>query len=234
MSKRIFLVFLFAFAFALSAWGYETVEVKDGGSIKGKVKVTGAIPRDETIIVTKDKSHCGEKLPREKYVISAGGGVKNAVVVLEYITKGKPIPTETVVIDNKHCAFHPHVQTAVQGHTLMVRNSDPMLHNTHLYLNKKTIYNFALPRTGMEIKKPINRVGLIEVECDAHDWMKGYLYVADNPYITVTDAEGNFSIGEIPPGDYEVEVWHEAFGMQEHKITIEPKEVLELSIEDKQ
>jgi plastocyanin len=230
--KKILFVAAAVF-YALAAWGYETIEVKEGGSIKGTVKIAGPVPKDEMILVTKDKEHCGEKLPREKYVIGAEGGVKNAVVIIEYISKGKAIPKESAIIDNKHCAFRPHVQTAVQGQTLVVKNDDPMLHNTHLYLNKKTVYNFALPRTGMEIKKSINKAGLIEIECDAHDWMKGYLFVTDHPYSTVTDENGKFSIGDIPPGAYEVEIWHEALGTQEHKVTIAPNEVLELNIEFK-
>ena len=183
--KRIFLLsLLFLFSSVISVYGYEEVEVKDGGALRGKVKVTGNIPKDEVVKVTKDKSHCGETLPREKYIIAPDGGVKNAVIVIEGITKGKAIPRTEVIIDNKHCAFQPHVQIAVKGQTLVIKNNDPMLHNTHIYLNKKTVYNFALPRTGMEIKKPINKTGLMEVECDAHDWMKGYLYVTDHPYIT--------------------------------------------------
>jgi plastocyanin len=222
-----------ALLIVLPAWAYESIDVKNGGSIKGIVKIAGPIPKDDTILVTKDKEHCGDKLPRERYLIGPGGEVKNAVVLIEYITKGKPIAKDSVVIDNKHCAFHPHVQAAVQGQTLIVRNNDPMLHNTHLYLNKKTLFNFALPKTGMEIKKTINRAGLVEIECDAHAWMKGYIYVTDHPYIAVTGDNGVFSIRDIPPGDYEVEVWHEAFGMQEHKITIAPNEDLELHIEFK-
>jgi uncharacterized protein (DUF2141 family) len=86
----------------------------------------------------------------------------------------------------------------------------------------------------MEIKKTISRPGLVEVECDAHDWMKGYLYVMDHPYSAVTGEDGAFSIADIPPGEYEVEVWHEAFGTQEHKVAIAPNEALELRIEFKQ
>ncbi len=234
MSKRIFLVFLFTLVFALSAWGYETIEVKDGGSIKGRVKVSGTIPKDETVVVTKDTDHCGAKLPREKYVIGPEGGVQHAVVFIEGIGKGKAISKNEVLIDNKKCAFHPHVQVGTIGQTMVVRNDDPMLHNTHMYLNNKTIFNAALPRTGMEIKKPINRGGLVEVHCDAHTFMLGWFYIMDHPYVTTTDANGNFTISDIPPGSYEVEVWHEALGVQEHKITIAPKEVIELNVEYKQ
>ncbi len=220
--------------FALTASGYESIEVKNGGSIKGRVKISGAVPKDETVVVTKDMDHCGTKLAREKYVISTDGGVQHAVVFIEGIGKGKAIPKNDVMIDNKKCAFHPHVQVGTLGQSMVVRNDDPMLHNTHMYLNKKTIFNAALPRTGMEIKKPIKREGLVEVHCDAHTFMLGYFYIMDHPYVTTTDANGNFTISDIPPGTYVVKVWHEALGLQEYKVTVAPNEPIVLNVEYKQ
>ena len=172
-------------------------------------------------------------MPREKYVISADGGVRYAVVMIEGITKGKAIPKENVVVDNKKCAFHPHAQVGVEGQTLVVRNNDPMLHNTHMYLHTITVFNAALPITGMEIKRPIRKAGLWDIKCDAHTFMRGYLYIADNPYLAVTDAEGNFSIKDIPAGAYNVKVWHEALGEQEKTITIAPNGTEELAIDYK-
>lgn len=231
--KRVLFIVSLLLVPSLSSWGYEGGEVKDGGGVKGKIKITGAIPQDETIKVTKDQQVCGETLPREKYVISSDGGVQNAVVLIEGINKGKPIPKEEVEIDNDKCRFKPHVQAGVTGQTMVVKNGDPMLHNTHMYLDKKTIFNAALPRQGMEIKKPIPKTGIVEIHCDAHQWMLSYLYVADHPYITVTDANGNFSIKDIPPGTYKLKVWHEALGTQEKSITITSKGTLEETIEYK-
>ncbi len=213
------------------ALAYDVIDVKDGGVVKGKVKITGDIPPDETVKITKDIHHCGEVLPREKYVISKNGGIKNVVVFIQNILKGKPVPKEGVIIDNKNCAFQPHVQVGTKGQMLIIKNSDPMLHNTHIYLGKRTVYNFALPKTGMELKKPINQTGLMTVECDAHDWMKGYLYVVDHPYITVTDTNGNFSIEDIPPGEYKLVIWHEALGQQERDVKVTPNGVIDLTIE---
>jgi plastocyanin len=213
-------VVVLGLAVAASAGAYEAGEVKGGGTISGTVRVAGAAPKDEVIQVTKDKSHCGETLPREKYVIGKDGGVLNAVVALTDIAKGKPVPKDDVSIVNKGCAFHPHVQTAVKGQNMVVVNQDPMLHNTHMYLDKKTIFNAALPRQGMEIRKPIQKTGIVSVQCDEHDWMRGYLYVAEHPYLTATDANGGFSIGDVPPGTYQVKIWHEAFGAQERSVTV--------------
>jgi hypothetical protein len=106
---------------------------------------------------------------------------------------------------------------------MVVVNQDPMLHNTHMYLDKKTVFNAALPRTGMEIKKPIQKAGLVSIQCDEHDWMQGYLYVADQPYLSTTDDTGAYSLGDVPPGTYKVKVWHEAFGEQVQTVTVPAK-----------
>lgn len=207
-------------ALAVNGWAYDQIQVANGGSLKGRVMVSGAIPQDEVIKVSKDQAHCGETLPREKYVLSSDGGVKNAVVLIEEIKAGKPLPSAPVEIDNVHCAFVPHVQVGVKGQDLIIKNTDPMLHNTHIYLDKKTVYNFALPVTGMEIRKPVKKVGVMSVECDAHAWMKGYLYMHENPYITTTDKNGNFSLTDIPPGTYKIKIWHEALGEQGQSVTV--------------
>ncbi len=230
MKKIVFLAVVLCMLATVTAWAYEGGPVSNGGEIKGKIKVTGAVPGDETVKVTKDPKFCGETLPREKYVIGSDGSVQHAVVFIEGIAKGKPVPKTEVLVDNKKCKFTPHVQVATLGQTMVVRNDDPMLHNTHMYLNKKTIFNSALPRTGMEIKKPINKAGLVEVHCDAHTFMLGYLYVLDHPYIAVTDAQGNFSIKDVPPGSYKVKIWHEALGEQEKSVTVTANGVAELAV----
>jgi len=231
---RFLLIAAVLLIFTAGALAYDEVDVKNGGALSGTVKVTGTIPADGIVKVTKDSQHCGNTLPREKYVVAADGGVKYAVVLIKEIKSGKPLPKTPIEIDNVKCAFVPHVQAAVKGQQLIIKNTDPMLHNTHLYLNNRTVYNFALPVTGMEVKKPIRKAGLISVECDAHSWMKGYLYITEHPYIAVTDKAGKFKIDNIPPGTYDIVIWHEALGTQEKKVTVEAGKTVDMNIEFKQ
>jgi hypothetical protein len=42
--------------------------------------------------------------------------------------------------------------------------------------------------------------------------MVGYVYIFTHPYAAVTDEKGEFSIGDIPSGSYEIKAWHEGFG----------------------
>ncbi|MCK5512492.1 MAG: hypothetical protein KAI96_06765, partial [Thermodesulfovibrionia bacterium] len=89
---------------------YEVTEVANGGSIEGTVKFAGAtVPKDETKTLTAEIDLCGKTLPAEKYLINSNKQIKNVVVFIEAITAGKPFPKEPVVVDNKKCAFVPHV-----------------------------------------------------------------------------------------------------------------------------
>ncbi len=48
----------------------------------------------------------------------------------------------------------------------------------------------------------------MKIECDAHDFMHGYVFVANNPYFAVVKEDGSFSIDNVPPGKYTIKAWH--------------------------
>jgi hypothetical protein len=60
----------------------------------------------------------------------------------------------------------------------------------------------------------------VKVDCDAHGWMLGWVYVVDNPYYAITGEDGSFTIGDVPPGDYTLVVAHEFTGAMEMPVTV--------------
>ena len=138
---------------------------------------------------------------------------------------GKKVEAGPAEIDNKNCTFVPHVQAAMKGSKLTVANTDPILHNTHAYINKtETVFNLALPLQNQKIPKTSKKPGIIDIKCDAgHTWMSAYIVVTENPYFAVTDEKGHFSIKDIPSGTYKVRTWHEELGTQEKEVTITAK-----------
>jgi len=174
----------------LPAQAYDEGPVAGGGSITGKVTFAGAAPTRK-IIPTKDVEVCGG--PREEPLIRVGTdkAVESAVVYLVDVAKGKAWPAggKTAELDNVKCAFSPEIQVIRAG-GLDVVNSDPVLHNTHGYYDKRTAFNLALPNQGQRIPAELKRPGTVRVDCDAHGWMEGWIYVADNPYYAVTGADG--------------------------------------------
>jgi plastocyanin len=191
---------------------YEAVEVADGGVISGMVKFVGTAPKLEPIAVNKNRDVCGERKPSEALVVGPNGGVKGSVVLIEGVTRGKKSKGD-VVVDNHKCLFVSHVSAAMAGDRVRVKNSDPILHNTHGFLGKPTVFNLALPNKEqmIDITRRLTKPGAVRVLCDAHPHMSGWLVVHDSPYVAVTDDHGAFRIDGVPPGTWKVTMWHEGF-----------------------
>lgn len=194
------------------AGAYVEGPVPDAGSLVGRVRLAGEPVAGEPLAVRKDREVCGSVKPFEALVVGPGKGVRNTVVYLEGVERGKRAPD--VELDNSKCLFVPHV-TAVMagGGRTRIKNADPVLHNTHGLLDRLTVFNVALPNKDqtVDISQRIRKAGVIEVQCDAHAHMRAWIVVRDNPYFAVTGDEGRFRIADIPPGRYKVVAWHEGW-----------------------
>ena len=233
LTRVIVLVFAAALALVAVAEGFEVVPVPDGGSLRGKVVDPGPPPPPRKVVPTKDREVCGSGV-REvpQMLLGPDRGVQDAIVYLRKVEKGKAWdrPPQPPAIDNVKCDFRPHVQV-VQPGDIEIVNSDPVLHNTHGFLDRLTVFNVALPNQGQRVRRLLKRPGLVRVECDAHGWMLGWVYVADNPYYALTGKDGSFTITDVPPGSYTLVAWQAYTGPVEVPVTIKPKEVVSLTVE---
>ncbi len=225
------LAVLLAAVSPLLAAAYEPVAVPDGGTIKGKVVFQGTAPMRK-VVPTKDQSVCGGIREEPEIVVGADKGVQDAVVYLKGPEKGKAWakPSRTPEIVNRNCRFVPHVQALPVG-SIVIVNSDPVLHNTHGFLDRLTVFNQALPLKGQRVEKRLSKEGMVRVECDVHGWMRGWIYSASNPYYAVTGKDGAFSITEVPPGSYTLVAWQEYTGQTEVPVIIKGREPVQLTIE---
>lgn len=218
-------------ATVVPAHAYEVAQVANGGTIQGKVVFRGTVPTQK-IIPTKDVEVCGG--PREEPLIQVGPdkGVQNAVVYLTQVATGKawPAASKPPEIDNTKCRFEPAVQ-AIRPGRLDVVNNDPVLHNTHGYYGTRTAFNLALPNQGQRIPVELPRPGTVRVDCDAHGWMEGWVYVVDNPYHAVTGADGGFTIADVPPGNYTLVAIQPFTGPVQQPVTVAARAPTSVSIE---
>jgi len=60
----------------------------------------------------------------------------------------------------------------------------------------------------------------IQVRCDIHGWMNGWIIAVDQPYYTVTDEDGNFSLSDVPMGTYTLNCWQEKLKEQSIQVTV--------------
>jgi len=216
--------FLLPFALAMMpsgpCWAYDVASVADGGSVSGQVLFHGTVPTRQ-IIPTKDPDTCGG--PREDALLEVGPGqgVANTLVYLADVQKGKdwPAPGKPPELDNHHCRFEPEMQVIRPG-SIAIVNKDPVLHNTHGYYGRRTAFNTALPNQNQSIAAELMKTGTVRVDCDAHGWMEGWIYVRDNPYYAVTGVDGKFSITNVPPGTYKLVTLQPYSELVEQDVTV--------------
>lgn len=204
--------------------------VEEGGVISGKVLFKGSwTPRP--LAVNKDQEVCGKSKPDLSLLLSPKGEVQNAVVYISEVKGGKPAEPQTVTLDQRGCEYHPHVLAFPAGSTVEILNPDGILHNIHSYSQKNSPINIAQPKFKKSLTVKFDQPEVIQIKCDVHGWMEGWFFVAGNPYFKVTDKSGRFELGEVPPGEYQLEIWHEKLGRQAKKIKVGPKQRVEVNFE---
>jgi hypothetical protein len=220
-----------------SAKKYKEIAVADGGSISGKVSFEGALPDDaiERILITKNPDVCGTGEREVVWVDVKDGALRGAFVFIDKISEGKAWPTPEggeYLINQKGCRFIPWAQVIRRG-PITIRNSDQgVLHNINTRemigvekgrVVKRTMFNFGQPDPG-DIQQEIKprRSSFIGINCEAHNFMFGFMMAPTHPYAVVVGEDGAYSLDDVPPGTYELKAWHPRFGIKKTEITVEP------------
>ncbi len=184
------------------------------GSLKGRFVVDGKPTAPPPLSVTKDE-YCIQLKPKNQMVVvGKDGGLANAVVYAFLGRRGKidvhpdyeALAKQPVELDNKGCEFHPHVVLVRTGQTLVIKNSDPVGHNTNVAL----AFNETIG-TGEERPKTFSKPTSLPmpINCGIHPFMVGHMLVQEHPYMTVSGEDGSFEIKNIPAGKHQFQFWHE-------------------------
>jgi plastocyanin len=199
------------------------------GKITGTVKLEGTPPHMRGVDMSKDpycvKANANNTPKMETVVVGSGGGLENVVLYISEGLSGAALtqPTTTVpVFDQKNCEYTPHVLAMDVGQTFKVTTSDQTAHNIHPNPNPMTgniPWNQSQPPGAPPIEKSWKAPEMIEVKCNIHPWMHGWFAVVKGPYAT-TDSSGNYTINNVPPGNYTVTAWQESLGTQTAKATV--------------
>jgi plastocyanin len=156
--------------------------------------------------------------------ISGGGSVGpgGAVITLKRLEGWTPRaqPLNRPMLE-KEKRFVPHVLAVPLGSTVDFRNEDEIFHNV-FSLSPAAKFDTGLHKGGADTPVKFDKAGVIELLCNIHATMLGYLVVVDTPWYAVADGGGAFQIRGVPPGEYEAAVWHESANeVQKRKVTVE-------------
>lgn len=198
--------------------GY-TVQNSPGGTISGSLLWSGRPERPHRIAVTVNPGYCGRSM--EMYDVRVEqGGVVDAVVWINNISHGKAFAFPKEVLDQKGCMFVPAVLLMKPG-KLEVRNSDKITHNVHIIARYNRSSNHMMAPGAPPIELTLMRPETIQVRCDIHPWMKGYIVVAKNPYYTLSGPGGKFTLTDVPAGSYQLNVWQDKIGTKSQQVTVQ-------------
>lgn len=203
----------------------QAMNPRHGATIKGMVTFPGTIPiKVET--VPGNVNFCGKKpIDPGLSVKQDTRGVKNVIVYIDQINHPVEVDTEHhLVVRNKDCAFQTRVGTLTVGQRMEIVNDDPIMHNTHVRNEKKTILNVGLLPGIRPISKEVRNPGILTIQCAIHEFMEGFVGVFPHPYHSQTDEGGEFRIESVPPGEYELVIWHELLGTLRKILIVEPHE----------
>jgi plastocyanin len=190
------------------------------GVITGKVEVRAAPQPMRMERGTRYRSGTSSHDPE---AASDAADEKNVVVYLE----GEKLEGVTVqrpskaVMDQKNEKFIPHVLAVQKGASIDFVNHDRVYHNV-FSLSAPKKFNIGRRPTGQEVPIKFDKQGVVQVFCDIHSQMTGFVVVLDNPFFVQPEEDGSFRIDHVPPGTYTIKVWHERLTASEQKITVAP------------
>jgi plastocyanin len=208
--------------------------VSAGGSIKGSVIFSGPVPAPKKVDVTIDQYVCGTEKDSGDLLLSPRKELKNAVVWLENppASGAAAAPAGKVEMDQNGCVFVPRVVVVPAGGTVDFLNSDRLLHNIHATPQLNVSFNRTQPK-DRTIPVTFAKPEIVRINCDLHSWMIGWVVVAAHPYYAITGANGQFSFDNLPPGKYELHVWHERLGTAQASATVGDQQPARVTVEMK-
>ncbi len=208
--------------------------VENPGTITGMINFAGTPPAGTPIDMSAEAS-CAAKhatTPTTQEVVASGGKLANVFVYIkEGLTGSFPAPSTPVEVDQQGCVYVPHVVGAQTGQTVTFRNSDGLLHNIKAAPTNNRTFNISQP-TNMTSNQTFSQPEIMSpVQCDVHGWMAMYVGVTSHPYFAVSAGDGSFTIGNVPPGTYTLEAWHERYGVMTQQITVDPNGTASVSFD---
>lgn len=233
------------------AWGYEEVDVARGGTLTGRVTLKGdaAPARAFNLVTFPDPVYCGRistgtgwRLLKD-FVAGPSGGLRDVVVMLKNVPRGKPFRFVPPTLEARDCRFLPFVTVVRDRHSITVVNMDPVMHDIQAYQTSdhgpRVLFNRPLPmnpfhkragvlqghehQPGAPVTETIHLTmgrNIFFMQCGFHAYMQSWGVAVDSPYYAITTDDGSFSLNEVPEGEYTLVAWHEGVRQLEQTVRV--------------
>jgi plastocyanin len=203
------------------------------GDITGAVTLKGTPPKEKDITPVMEDANCSKmhsKVPTTRfYVVGEKGELADVIVSVQGISgKSTGASAPPVTLDQKGCEYIPSILAVQTDQKIVVKNSDPVLHNVHNVPGEgsgnKEKNEAQLPNGAdltFSFSKPEN---FLKFKCDVHQWMFAWVSIFDHPYFAVSAKDGAFKIGNVPPGKYKIQAAHRKAGVVTQEVEVKDGE----------
>jgi plastocyanin len=201
--------------------------------ITGTITLKGTPPKEKDITPLKEDATCGKlhsDMPTTHfYVVGPKGELGDVVVSVQGISgKSTGASAPAAVLDQKGCEYIPSIFAVQTGQKIIVRNSDPVLHNVHdvpTEASGNKEFNQAQVPNGPDLTFSFDKAeNFLKFQCDVHKWMFAWVSVFDHPYFAVSAKDGTFKIANVPPGKYKIQAAHRKAGMATQEVEVKEGE----------
>jgi len=204
-----------AAAVLLPAWGGGRAAAAQRG---GTGAITGSVTLTEMRGAPLATSAYGRRdiAPRQA---PRGPETRNVVVYLADIRPDGAVAPMRARIAQRDEQFEPQLTVITTGSTVDFPNEDPYFHNV-FSLSRAATFNLGRYRTGTSRARQFNDPGIVKVFCQIHSQMNATIVVLDHPWFAIPDAEGRFTIANVPAGDRTIVAWHERIGEKRERLRV--------------
>lgn len=161
----------------------------------------------QSSLVSNAESSAQLALPYEVLVSdSQGKPVKNVVVEFHSTTQTTQLTDKIATMDQIDQQFRPHILVIEKGTLVSFPNSDNIKHQIYSFSKAKS-FEQGLYEQMQATPIKFETSGTVDLGCNIHDWMLGYIYVADSHYFAKTNDKGKVELS-IPISIDSVSIWH--------------------------
>ena len=205
------------------------------GEVSGKVTLKGTPPPEVKIAMDPmcGKFNNNQPVTTRHYATGADGGLANVWIFVKNPPAGKAPAGDAPVLDQVNCLYQPYVFGVGVGQKLIIRNSDPVLHNVNTTASAVPShrFNIAQPTKGKEDAKTFDKPELpLKFMCNVHNWMFAYAGVFDHPFYAVTDKDGKFKLPDLPAGKYTIVAKHLKAGEVTQEVSVDGAKTVDFTL----
>jgi plastocyanin len=220
------------YVIALLAVALTAVSVSHAADITGVITFKGTPPPEKEITPLEEDATCGplhtDKPTTHFYVVGPNGELADVVVSLNMTGKSTGASAAPAVLDQKGCLYVPTILAVQTGQKIVVKNSDPCIHNVHCTptVAGNEEHNDVQMPGGADLTYTFSKPEMfLRFKCDVHPWMFAWVSVIDSPYFALSGKDGKFTIKNVPPGKYTITASHRKLGAETLDVEVKDSDV---------